>query len=216
MIATVLAAAMALALVIYTLTAGADFGAGLWQLFSRDDKERALIDHAIAPIWEANHVWLIFIIVVMFSAFPPAFALLSVQLHVPLVIMLVGIVMRGTAFVFQSYDPSPARGAKGWRAVFVIASVATPIWLGVCLGAVASGRVVAGADFISPWCHPFAFAAGFFVLALFAMLAAVYLCNETDDPVLLERFRRRALWGEWLAGALAFIALFAARQNAPR
>jgi cytochrome d ubiquinol oxidase subunit II len=210
--ATLLAAAMALALVAYALTGGADFGAGILLVFSRKRAHAALIEKAIAPIWEANHVWLIFIVVVMFAAFPPAFALLTVVLHVPLTLMLIAIVLRGAAFVFQVYDPNEA--TRVWPRVFALASVAAPIFLGVSLGAVASGAVTPSTDFVSAWWRPFPWAVGVFVAALFTMLAAVYLCREAERE-LREDFRRRALVAEVVAGATALLALLAARDGAP-
>lgn len=215
--AFVLAAAMALALMVYALTGGADFGAGILLFFShRSQRKRehaAFIEHAIAPIWEANHVWLIFIIVVMFAAFPPAFTLLVVALHVPLTIMLIAIVLRGAAFVFQAYDPGDA--SKVWPVVFMGASAAAPLLLGVSLGAVASGQVTPQADLVSAWWQPFPWVVGVFVAALFTLLAAVYLCCEATGE-LREDFRRRALIAEVIAGASAAAALFAARSGAAR
>lgn len=214
--ALVLALAMALALLIYALTGGADFGAGILLLFShgsaRKREHAELIEHAIAPIWEANHVWLIFIIVVMFAAFPPAFVLLVVILHVPLTLMLIAIVLRGSAFVFQTYDPSQRN--QVWPVVFTVSSIAAPVLLGVCLGAVASGRVTPASDLTSAWWQPFPWLVGVFVAALFALLAAAYLCREAEGAV-REDFRVRALIAEGVAGAAAAAALVAARSGAP-
>ena len=209
--AFVLAAAMGVALIIYALTGGADFGAGIWLLVSR--KHEKLIARAIAPIWEANHVWLIFIIVVLFSAFPPAFALFAVALHVPLSIMLIAIVLRGSAFVFQAYDPSG--GGRLWAAVFALASVVAPVLLGVSLGAVASGAVTPQAEMVSSaWWRPFPWCVGVFVAALFALLAATYLAYEADGDARAD-FRARALAAEAVCAATAVTALLAARSGAP-
>jgi len=102
--ADILGAAMLAALVFYVLLGGADFGGGIWDLLAsgpRAREQRAAIEHAIGPIWEANHVWLILVIVVLFTGFPPAFAAISIALFVPLVLLLVGIVLRGAAFTFR-------------------------------------------------------------------------------------------------------------------
>ncbi|MEJ7811739.1 MAG: cytochrome d ubiquinol oxidase subunit II [Gemmatimonadaceae bacterium] len=168
---------------------------------------------AIGPIWEANHVWLIIVVVLLFTCFPPAFGMLSTVLHIPLTLMLVGIVLRGSAFIFRAYDARPAAGGRDageqarWGRTFAMASVITPVLLGVCIGAAVSGRVgrasaaldragaagsAAGttfhAVFISPWLTPFALAVGGLTLALFAFLAAVYLTVEARDGALREEF----------------------------
>lgn len=200
------AALMLAGLVTYSLLGGADFGGGVWDLLAggpRAGRQRKLIEAALAPVWEANHVWLIFVIVVMFTAFPTAFSVIGTALHVPLAIMLLGIVFRGSAFVFRQYGGYQGRGEARWGRVFAIASVITPVFLGVTLGAVTAGdlRLVDGypADgFFRPWLRPVPFAVGLFALALFAYLAAVYLTIEATEPDLQDDFRRRAI-GAWAA-----------------
>jgi cytochrome d ubiquinol oxidase subunit II len=205
-LADVLAAIILLALTAYVLLGGADFGGGVWDLLAsepRKARQRDLVAHAIGPVWEANHVWLILAIVLLFTCFPRGFARIAISLHVPLTLMLIGIVLRGSAFVLRSY------GGGGGR-VFAIASLVTPVLLGVCVGAVASGAVGdagggtgAGfyAGYIAPWLTPFAFAVGVFALACFAFLAAVYLTLEAKDTELQEDFRQRAI----LSGAAVFV-----------
>ncbi|MEW5854893.1 MAG: cytochrome d ubiquinol oxidase subunit II [Myxococcota bacterium] len=220
-----LAAFMVIALTVYALSGGADFGGGVWDLLALGPRARAqrdLISTAVAPIWEANHVWLIAVIVVMFSAFPPAFAAMSTALHIPLTLVLLGIVMRGSAFVFRSQLPRDDVGYRQWSRVFAISSVVTPVMLGVSLGAVASGKLPLDArgrvvtDFISSWWAPFPFMVGLMILALFAYLAAVYLTLETDDAALQDDFRRRALGSAVAVGLLAWAALSLAHHGAPR
>lgn len=194
---TMLAAVLMISLVIYALTAGADFGGGVWDLLSwgpRRKQQRDLIARALAPIWEANHVWLVLVVVLLFVAFPSAFAALMISLHIPITIMLIGIVLRGTAFTFRHYDPLGDADPRmqRWSVQFAAASVVTPIMLGVCVGAVANGRILSR-NFTDSWMHPFPFALGLFTLALFAFLAATYLTLETDDPELQNDFRKRAL-----------------------
>src|SRR5713101_7294807 len=203
---------MIAALIIYALLGGADYGGGVWDLFAfgrRAPAQRALIADAIGPVWEANHVWLILVIVVLFTAFPTAFAAISIALHIPLTLLLIGIVLRGTTFTFRSYDVQRDDVQRRWSLVFSIASIITPVLLGITLGAIASGtirvengHVVAG--FFSSWLAPFPFAVGFFALSLFAFLAAVYLTLETPDYELQEDFRLRALIA---GGAVAMLAL---------
>ena len=198
----VLAAILALSLNAYVLFGGADFGGGVWDMLAtgpRRNRQREVIAHAIGPIWEANHVWLILAIVLTFTCFPPVYARLGTVLHIPLTLMLVGIVLRGSAFTFRTYDSQHDATQRRWGRIFSSASVITPILLGVSIGAVASGRV--GADssgsfvdqFVEPWLTPFAFSVGLLTLALFAFLAAVFLTLESTDRDLCEDFRRRAL-----------------------
>ena len=220
-----IAGVMLISLVIYMLTGGADFGGGIWDLFAtgqRAKAQRALITEAIAPIWEANHVWLIVIVVLLFVAFPVAFASISTALHIPLTLMLVGIVLRGSAFVFRTYDVQSDTTHRRWSRVFAIASAITPVMLGITLGAVASGTihvdVTSGqveTDFVSAWLAPFPFAIGFFTLTLCALLAAVYLTMETEDPGLQEDFRRRALIAAVSVGAMAGLSFILSAEGAP-
>ena len=211
-LAHLLAAIILLALTAYVLLGGADFGGGVWDLLAsgpRKTRQRDLIARAIGPVWEANHVWLILAIVLLFTCFPRGFARMAVALHVPLTLMLIGIVLRGSAFVFRSYGGGSGR-------VFAIASLVTPVLLGMCVGAVASGAIgaVGGvqgegfyAVFMAPWLTSFAFAVGLLVLTCFAFLAAVYLTLEARDGELQEDFRQRAmLSGVWVM-AMAGLAL---------
>lgn len=217
------AAAIWLSLLVYALSGGADFGGGVWDLLAsgpRARRQRAVVAAAIAPIWEANHVWLIIVIVLLFTGFPAVFAAAATALHVPLTVMLVGIVLRGSAFVFRAYArPGDAAYAR-WSLVFAVASVVAPLMAGVCVGAAVSGaiRVENGrmtSGFWRPWLAPFPVAVGVFTLALFAFLAAVYLIHETDDAELKEDFRRRAFGAGLCAGGLAWLCLLLARDGAP-
>jgi cytochrome d ubiquinol oxidase subunit II len=218
------AGAILVSLIIYVLGGGADFGGGVWDLFAsgpRKAAQRETIAHAIGPIWEANHVWLILVVVLLFIAFPAAFAAITTALHIPLTILLIGIVLRGSAFTFRSYDQATDAVQRRWGRIFAIASLVSPIMLGVCVGAVASGRIHVQdgrvlTNFVSEWLAPFPFAIGFLALALFAFLAAVYLTVEAEAPDLQEDFRRRALLAAVLVGALAWVSLALAGSGAPR
>ncbi|KYF69988.1 cytochrome d ubiquinol oxidase subunit II [Sorangium cellulosum] len=218
-----LAGVMVAALILYALFGGADFGGGVWDLLAsgpRKQEQRALIERVMGPIWEANHVWLILAIVLLFTAFPPAFAAISIALHVPLTLFLVGVVFRGSAFSFRSYDSRGDRQQKRWGFVFSLASVIAPVLLGMIVGAVASGRIrvasgVVTSGFFASWLSLFPFVVGLFALALFAFLAAVYLTNEATEPALVDDFRRRALLSGGVVAALALASFAASYQGAP-
>ncbi|HKN84401.1 MAG TPA: cytochrome d ubiquinol oxidase subunit II [Pyrinomonadaceae bacterium] len=220
---TIIAGVMIVSLVLYALLGGADYGGGVWDLFAfgkRAREQRALIADAISPVWEANHVWLILVIVVLFTAFPPAFAAIAIALHIPITLLLIGIVLRGTAFTFRTYDVQRDSVQRRWSLVFSIASIITPVLLGIILGAIASGtiRVENGTvttGFFKSWLAPFPFAVGFFALALFAFLAAVYLTLETHVRELQEDFRLRAIVAGIVVGVLALIVFLLAERGAP-
>ena len=223
----IIAGVVAVALNAYVLTGGADFGGGVWDLFAsgvRRARQRELIADSIAPIWEANHVWLIVVVVVLFTGFPSAFSMLGTVLHIPLTIMVIGIVLRGSAFVFRSYGPY---GRNRWGRAFAIASVITPLLLGTIIGSVATGAVADATDkiggagsftevFVAPWAGPFPAAIGLFALALFAFLAATYLTLDAPDEELREDFRTRALAGAGAVFVCAALALLLAHSAAPR
>lgn len=231
--ATAIAFVALVALTAYVLLGGADFGGGVWDLLAtgpRRSEQRALIAEAIGPIWEANHVWLILVVVLLFTCFPAVYSGLAITLHIPLTLMLIGIVLRGSAFAFRSYGSSEDAPQRRWGRVFAIASLLTPVLLGVCVGAIASGSVGAMLDrvahggaagsfaslYVSPWLSPFTVAVGALALCLFAFLAATYLTVEADDAELREDFRRRALGAAIAVFVTAFLALLLARSHAPR
>ena len=206
-----LAAIILVALNAYVLFGGADFGGGVWDLLAsgpRREAQRRLIADAIGPIWEANHVWLILVIVLLFTCFPPAFAAITTTLHIPLSLMLVGIVLRGSAFAFRAHHGPDSAPALRWGRLFAIASAVTPVFLGICLGALAAGGVPREgktgfhAGFVAPWLTPFCLSVGILALTLFAFLAAVYLTVEARERALREDFRVRAL----AAAAAVFVA----------
>src|SRR5262245_56372673 len=130
-----------ISLIAYALLGGADFGAGVWDLLARDARQRDLIERAIAPIWEANHVWLVLVVVLLFSAFPPVYAAASIALHIPLSLMLLGIVLRGSAFVVRQYGPLSQVSKRRWGLLFGVSSTVTPLFLGITMGAVTAGRL---------------------------------------------------------------------------
>jgi len=211
------------ALIVYALLAGADFGAGVWDLLARGPRakrQRDVIADAIGPIWEANHVWLIIVVVMLFTAFPSVFAVLMTALHIPITLMLVGVVLRGSSFVFRKYDSQRDPVQQRWGRVFAISSIVTPILLGVVAGAISTGGIevdgrVVTSGFFSPWLGAFPLAVGAFALALFAFLAAVYLTLETDDADLRDDFRTRALATAVALGVIAAAVLLLSRSRAP-
>jgi len=170
-------------------------------------------------VWEANHVWLILALVLLFTCFSPAFSRLAIVLHVPLTLMLFGIVLRGSAFVFRTYSPAqawpplppPGEGREqvlAWGRIFAVASIVTPFLLGTVVGTIASSRVrgTLPASFwdgyMAPWLAPFPLGVGLLTVVLCAFLAAVYLTVEADEAELREDFRKRAL----AAGVALFVA----------
>jgi cytochrome d ubiquinol oxidase subunit II len=227
----VIAGLMVVALNAYALTGGADFGGGVWDLLAsgpRRDAQREQIAESLAPIWEANHVWLIVVVVVMFTGFPAAFEQIVIVLHIPLTLMLVGVVLRGSAFVFRSYGARTTVARARWGGVFSVASVVTPFTLGVTIGALASGEVGAAARaveagpvafrqaFVEPWLGLFPITTGLLALVLFAFLAAVYLAYGAKDDELREIFRRRALASAGVVLLVALAALVLSYRAAPR
>jgi cytochrome d ubiquinol oxidase subunit II len=216
-----------LALTAYALLAGADFGGGVWDLLARGprkEQQRELIAHAIGPVWEANHVWLILALVLLFTCFPPAFARLGTLLHIPLSLVLIGIVLRGSTFTFWRYGSAGDEEQRHWGVVFAAASLITPLLLGTTVGTIASGALGEGgrgmgsgfyATYVAPWLNPFALSVGVFALVAFAFLAAVYLTVEARERALQEDFRDRALGsGVALFGAAALVLLLS-RGYAP-
>lgn len=215
-LAYLLAGIAMLALNAYVLLGGADFGAGVWDLVAhgpRAARQRAAIENGIGPIWEANHVWVILVVVLLFSCFPPVYAHLSVALHIPITLMLVGIVLRGSAFTFRSYDSTNSPVQKHWGRIFSIASTVTPVLLGICVGALVSGALALPESgtfveiYVQPWFTPFALAVGCLTLSVFAFLAAVYLTVEVQEHDLQEDFRRMALGAAGVVGVFAAAAL---------
>lgn len=226
------AGTMVLSITAYVLLAGADFGGGVWDLLAsgpRKEQQRELIANAIGPVWEANHVWLILVVVMLFSCFPAAFAHLSTELHVPLTLMLVGVVLRGSAFTFRAYDRKDDDVQRRWGRVFSIASVITPVLLGICVGTVAAGNIpmygspaeamaaapTFTARYINPWWKPFPLSVGLLTLSLFSLLASTYLTVEAQDLQTREDFRRRALGAALLVAVAALASALLAQRDAP-
>ncbi len=213
---------LVLSLTAYALLGGADYGGGLWDLLASGPtaaRQRATIAHAIGPVWEANHVWLIVALVIVFTGFPRAYAAVSTYLHLPLLVALIGIVLRGSAFVFRAYGPDDPQHERFWGRIFAIASTVTPVFLGITIGAITEGRLPASPDgpfaatFVTPWLTPFSTGVGAFTLALFGYLAAVYLTLEAHDAGERRAFRNRALISAAVVGVLALVVLLLANPE---
>lgn len=217
------AVVLLLAVTAYAVFGGADFGAGFWDLVAggaaRGARPRALVDHSIGPVWEANHVWLIFALVVLWTAFPEAFASITLTVFVPLTLVALGIVLRGASFAFRkSLFRTPHRRVLG--AIFAFSSVLVPYCMGAVAGAVASGRVPAGGEAGDPWSswvNPTSIVGGVLAVAVCAYLAAVYLiwdARRLEHEPMVEYFRRRAVVAAVAAGAVAFAGIFVLRSDA--
>jgi cytochrome d ubiquinol oxidase subunit II len=206
----------------YALFGGADFGGGFWDLVAggaeKGERPRALIQRSLTPVWEANHVWLIFILVVLWTAFPPAFKAIFSTLYVPIALAALGIVLRGAGFAFRkSVEELAQRRALG--ATFAISSLLTPFFMGTVVGAVAAGNVPAegNGDAFSTWLAPLPLVTGAMFVATGAYLAAVFLVGDArrgghED---LERyFLRRALGAAAVAGIAAAVGLVALHSEA--
>jgi cytochrome bd ubiquinol oxidase subunit II len=222
-LAEVVAAIMFLGVVAYAVFAGADFGSGLWDLTAGDAERgaplRALVDRAIGPVWEANHVWLIFVLVYLWTAFPVGFAAIMVDLFIPFCLAGAGIVLRGSAFAFRKFAPSVAQ-ARLFGAAFAASSVLTPFLFGAIAGAIASGRVTldGSADPWTDWLGPTSLVGGILAVATCAFLAAVFLTAEarrTGDTDLEAACRNRALGAGSATGALVLAGIVPLDRDAP-
>ncbi|HEY7047622.1 MAG TPA: cytochrome d ubiquinol oxidase subunit II [Jatrophihabitantaceae bacterium] len=216
----------------YALLAGADFGAGIWDLLAGSGpdarRRRALMEHVIGPVWEANHVWLIFVLVLLWTCFPPVFSAVASTLWVPLMLVALGVIGRGAAFAFRKAVANRAFGVT-----FAVSSLVTPFFLGAMAGAIASDRVppgIAAGAVLGSWLNPSSLLTGALAVSACAFLAAVYLTGDahraalhtgepskpaTDDHPDVGWFRRRALASGVLTGALSLAGLLVTRADAP-
>jgi len=212
------------AILLYLLLGGADFGAGIIELFTSKKNERLTrrtMYKAIGPIWEANHMWLIITIVILFVGFPTIYTTMSVHLHIPLVAMLLGIIARGTAFTFRHYDAVVDDMQTIYNRIFTLSSFTTPLFLGIIAGSAVSGQIDTQAtDFLSAyifsWLNFFSVAVGFFTITICGFLAAIYLISETDNEQYKRHFIKKAQHmsiAALLCGSLVFVAAYA--ENIP-
>ncbi len=208
---------------LYAVLAGADFGGGLWDLLAgttaRGRAPRGLIDESITPVWEANHVWLVFDLVIFWTAFPRAFASVMTALALPLWLAAGGIVLRGAGFAFRK-EITRLSWQRAAGAAFAFSSLLTPFFMGTVVGAIATGAVPANASHASlaAWTSPTALLTGFLFVAACSYLAAVYLIVEAEhrgDRAMQAYFTRRAQAAAIVAGALSLAALFEVRSPDP-
>ncbi|HYJ22723.1 MAG TPA: cytochrome d ubiquinol oxidase subunit II [Solirubrobacterales bacterium] len=199
----------------YALFGGADFGGGFWDLIAGDaeqgERPRALIQRSLTPVWEANHVWLIFILVILWTAFPPAFSAIFSTLYVPIALAALGIVLRGAGFAFRK-QVEGLSGRRALGATFALSSVLTPFFMGTVVGAIASGNVPAdgNGDAFSSWLEPLPLLTGAMFVATSAYLAAVFLVGDArraEEADLERYFVRRALAAAAVAGLAAAVGL---------
>ncbi|WP_069762246.1 cytochrome d ubiquinol oxidase subunit II [Streptomyces sp. LUP47B] len=224
MLADAALAVMWLGLTCYALFGGADFGAGVWDLLAggtaRGRARRTLIEHSIGPVWEANHVWLIFVIVMLWSAFSPVFAAVMSTLYIPLTLAALGIIARGAAFAFRKASTELWQ-QRLFGACFALSSLLTPFFLGTVAGGVASGRVPPGlaeGDVLTSWLNPTSLLGGVLAVVTCAHLAAVYLCadaNREGRPELAAAFTRDAVASGLVAGVVALAGIAVLHADAP-
>jgi cytochrome bd ubiquinol oxidase subunit II len=212
------------AVIMYAIFGGADYGAGFWDLSAggtrRGERARGLIDHAMAPVWEANNVWLIFAAIVCWTAFSSAFGSIMRTLYVPIILAGIGIVVRGAGFAFRKVAARAGR-KRVLTAAFGISSVITPFMLGAALGGIASGRVPPGntqGSLWASWLNSTSITVGIFGVLISAFIAATFLvadANRYYDEVMASYFRIRAFLIGLLAGLAAFVGLFVLRDDSP-
>jgi len=222
--AQVLLAVLFAALTAYALLGGADFGGGFWDLIAGGGpvamRRRRLIEHSLGPVWEANHVWLIFAVVLLWSGFPSVFAAVSSTAYIPLTLVGLGIIGRGAGFAFRKVSVE-YRLRRLFGATFAFSSVATPFFLGAVAGGIASGRIppgVARGNLVTSWWNPTSVATGVLTVGVGVYLAAVFLTREASwhDPDLVPALRRSALLAGVAVGVLAAVGLLVVRLDAPR
>lgn len=206
-------------ILLYILLGGADFGAGIIELFTSKanrDRTRKTMYDAIGPIWEANHMWLIIAIVILFVGFPKIYTTVSVYLHIPLVCMLLGIIARGTAFVFRNYDAVEDDMQKVYTPIFIYSSLITPFFLGIIAASAVSGRIdVQATDFASAyvfsWLNWFSVSVGIFTVSICGYLATIFIIGQTDNDSDRQHFTRKArrtIFIVMFCGALVFLTAY--------
>ena len=221
---TAAAVVLFVGIMAYAVFGGADFGAGFWDLIAggaeRGARPRAVIEHAIGPVWEANHVWLIFTFVVLWTCFPEAYASITLTVFVPLTIAAFGIVLRGSGFAFRK-TVTKTSSKRNFGAAFASSSVIVPYCMGAVVGAIASGRIPAGGvagDPWNSWINPTSILGGVMAVVMVAYLASVYLTwdgHRLGDDEMAEYFRKRAVVAAVVAGVVAFVGIFVLHHDAP-
>lgn len=220
MLADLAAIVVAVGLTAYVVLGGADFGTGIWDVTASGEEMRARIKRSMGPVWEANHVWLIFVLVMLWTAFPRAFGSITSTLALPLFVAAVGIILRGGAFALRG-EAATMWEAGGFGAVFALSSLLVPFFLGAAVGGIASGRVPVGnaeGDALTSWWNETGVLVGLIAIVTGAHIAAVFLgadAHKVGQSDLVRAFRLRALGSGVAAGALAIGGLFVVRSDAP-
>jgi cytochrome d ubiquinol oxidase subunit II len=222
-VSTAVAVVLFFGVTAYAVFGGADFGAGFWDLVAggavRGDRPRQIVQHSIGPVWEANHVWLVFVLVVMWTGFSEAFASITLTLFVPLSIAALGIVLRGSSFAFRK-EVFRTSSRRNFGAAFALSSVLVPYCMGAVAGAIASGRVPAGGQAGDPWdswINATSILGGILAVTVCAYLAAVYLVQDADrlgDEAMVEYFRQRAVGAGVVAGVVALAGIVVLHDDA--
>ena len=203
---------LVICLLLYVVLGGADFGGGILELLTRG-KASGIVSKAIAPVWEANHVWLILVVVILFVGFPSVYSTVLTALHIPVLLALIGIIFRGSAFTFRHYDIDEARYKAIYSKVFQYSSVFTTFFLGVTLGGIILGDITLDYQlgfypaFIRPWLNWFSLSMGLFLVLLFAFLAGIFTVSELDEKQYIQYFSKvakRLILALVIVGAMVF------------
>lgn len=211
---------LGVSVLFYVVFGGADFGAGILEIFT-GQKGVSTISKAIAPVREANHIWLIIAVVILFNGFPKVYSTVSIVLHIPVFLALIGIIFRGAAFTFRHYDAVKDSSQQIYSVVFRYSSLFSTIFLGIILGALVSGTLPEQdyslsnlsfyQYFVAPWFNPFCFSIGLFVSVLSAYIASIFLLGEVETDYgygLIAKFIKRLFWASVVTGSLIFVSSY--------
>ena len=202
-------AILGICLLLYVLLGGADFGGGILELISRG-KDKGVVAKAIAPVWEANHMWLVLVVVILFVGFPDVYSTALTALHLPVLAVLIGIIFRGSAFTFRHYDIEEERYKAIYSSIFRYSSLLTTFFLGVTIGGIILGNISLDYSqsfyqiYLHPWLNWFGFSMGLFMVVLFSFLATIYTLGELKEATQIQQF---TLTAKRLIIALVVVAL---------
>ena len=205
---------------LYCLLGGADFGACIIELTTREDSKertRILVTKAMAPMWEANHMWLIIAVVILFNAFPSVYSQIATSLSIPLVLLLIGIVLRGCAFTFRHYDAIKDFSQEIYSNIFTYSSLIVTFFFGLIVGSLVSGKITTNPTsfidgYINPWFNLFSISTGVFLCCLFPFIASIYLIGDTNDRDIRAEYIKKskhANLAAFIGGGLVFLSAWA-------
>lgn len=207
---------MGISLTLYLILGGADFGAGIIEIFTGSEGN-STVSRAMAPVWEANHMWIIIAIVILFNGFPKAYTILSTNLHIPVLVFLIAIILRGTAFTFRHYDAFEDSSSVLYSTIFRYSSLIAVFFLGVTISAFFGGTISANADgtflqsYVYPWLNIFSASTGVFLVTLSAYIAATFLLGEVETEkgyILISQFSKRLFVLSVISGLTIFITSY--------